>query len=61
MIVALEVASLPAFALVGIRQGDKKSSEAALKFFLSSVTATAVNCGCRRTRCCVVVVPAVSA
>ncbi|MEU9975827.1 MULTISPECIES: NADH-quinone oxidoreductase subunit N [unclassified Streptomyces] len=43
LIVALEVASLPAFALVGIRHGDAKSSEAALKFFLSSVTATAVS------------------
>lgn len=43
LVVALEVASLPAFALVGIRQGDKRSSEAALKFFLSSVTATAVS------------------
>ncbi|MFG2366472.1 NADH-quinone oxidoreductase subunit N [Streptomyces mirabilis] len=43
LIVALEVASLPAFALVGIKRGDKKSSEAALKFFLSSVTATAVS------------------
>ncbi|MFI6340887.1 NADH-quinone oxidoreductase subunit N [Streptomyces sp. NPDC050535] len=43
LVVALEVASLPAFALVGIRRGDKKSSEAALKFFLSSVTATAVS------------------
>ncbi|MFF2126287.1 NADH-quinone oxidoreductase subunit N [Streptomyces olivochromogenes] len=43
LMVALEVASLPAFALVGIKRGDKKSSEAALKFFLSSVTATAVS------------------
>ncbi|AZQ36712.1 NADH-quinone oxidoreductase subunit N [Streptomyces cyaneochromogenes] len=43
LIVALEVASLPAFALVGLRHGDRKSSEAALKFFLSSVTATAVS------------------
>ncbi|GGX62256.1 NADH-quinone oxidoreductase subunit N [Streptomyces minutiscleroticus] len=43
LIVALEVASLPAFALVGIRHGDRRSSEAALKFFLSSVTATAVS------------------
>ncbi|MET7380967.1 NADH-quinone oxidoreductase subunit N [Streptomyces sp. NPDC005526] len=43
LIVALEVASLPAFALVGIRQGDRRSSDAALKFFLSSVTATAVS------------------
>ncbi|MFE4048616.1 NADH-quinone oxidoreductase subunit N [Streptomyces sp. YIM B13518] len=43
LVVALEVASLPAFALVGLRHGDRKSSEAALKFFLSSVTATAVS------------------
>ncbi|MQS38342.1 NADH-quinone oxidoreductase subunit N [Streptomyces katsurahamanus] len=42
LIVALEVASLPAFALVGMRRGDRLSSESALKFFLSSVTATAV-------------------
>lgn len=42
IVVALEVASLPAFALVGLRRGDSRSSEAALKFFLSSVTATAV-------------------
>ncbi|MEU6545870.1 NADH-quinone oxidoreductase subunit N [Streptomyces sp. NPDC046859] len=43
LVVALEVASLPAFALVGLRQGERRSSEAALKFFLSSVTATAVS------------------
>ncbi|MET3986363.1 NADH-quinone oxidoreductase subunit N [Streptomyces sp. PvR034] len=43
LIIALEVASLPAFALVGLRRGDRLSSEAALKFFLSSVTATAVS------------------
>ncbi|MER6711989.1 NADH-quinone oxidoreductase subunit N [Streptomyces sp. NPDC000877] len=43
LIVALEVASLPAFALVGLKYGDRRSSEAALKFFLSSVTATAVS------------------
>ncbi|MFJ7158447.1 NADH-quinone oxidoreductase subunit N [Streptomyces sp. NPDC101118] len=43
LIVALEVASLPAFALVGLRRGDRLSSEAALKFFLSSVAATAVS------------------
>ncbi|MFI6344686.1 NADH-quinone oxidoreductase subunit N [Streptomyces sp. NPDC050560] len=42
LVVALEVASLPAFALVGMRRGDRRSAEAALKFFLSSVTATAV-------------------
>ncbi|QKW08552.1 NADH-quinone oxidoreductase subunit N [Streptomyces sp. NA04227] len=43
LVVALEVASLPAFALVGLRRGDRRSTEAALKFFLSSVTATAVS------------------
>jgi NADH-quinone oxidoreductase subunit N len=42
LVVALEIASLPAFALVGMRRGDRLSSEAALKFFLSSVVATAV-------------------
>jgi NADH-quinone oxidoreductase subunit N len=42
LVVALEVASLPAFALVGLRRGERLSSEAALKFFLSSVAATAV-------------------
>ncbi|WP_031519855.1 NADH-quinone oxidoreductase subunit N [Streptomyces sp. NRRL F-5123] len=42
LIVALEVTTLPAFALVGLRRDDKHSSEAALKFFLTSVTATAV-------------------
>jgi NADH-quinone oxidoreductase subunit N len=42
LVVALEVASLPAFALVGIKRGDRRSAEAALKFFLSSVVATAV-------------------
>jgi NADH-quinone oxidoreductase subunit N len=43
LIVALEVTTLPAFALVGLRRGDRLASEAALKFFLSSVTATAVS------------------
>jgi len=42
LVIALEVASLPAFALVGMRRGSRGSAEAALKFFLSSVTATAV-------------------
>ncbi|MQY13369.1 putative NAD(P)H-quinone oxidoreductase subunit 2 [Streptomyces sp. RB5] len=42
LIIALETASLPAFALVGLRRGDRLSAEAALKFFLSSVVATAV-------------------
>ncbi|MEV5594821.1 NADH-quinone oxidoreductase subunit N [Streptomyces sp. NPDC052496] len=42
LVIALEVASLPAFALVGLRRANRLSSEAALKFFLSSVAATAV-------------------
>jgi NADH-quinone oxidoreductase subunit N len=42
LVIALEVASLPSFALVGLRLGNRGSAEAALKFFLSSVTATAV-------------------
>ncbi|NLU72489.1 NADH-quinone oxidoreductase subunit N [Streptomyces sp. HNM0575] len=42
LVIALETASLPAFALVGMRRGSRGSAEAALKFFLSSVTATAV-------------------
>ncbi|OKH97330.1 NADH-quinone oxidoreductase subunit N [Streptomyces sp. CB02923] len=42
LVIALEVASLPAFALVGLTRGNRLSSEAALKFFLSSVAATAV-------------------
>ncbi|WP_405012822.1 NADH-quinone oxidoreductase subunit N [Kitasatospora sp. NBC_01539] len=41
LIIALEVASLPAFALVALRR-DGRGAEGALKFFLSSVTATAV-------------------
>ncbi|OIV39282.1 NADH-quinone oxidoreductase subunit N [Mangrovactinospora gilvigrisea] len=41
LVVALETASLPAFALVGLRR-DARGGEAALKFFLSSVAATAV-------------------
>jgi NADH-quinone oxidoreductase subunit N len=43
LVVALEVTTLPAFALVALRRGDRLASEAALKFFLSSVTATAVS------------------
>ncbi|MGH3313989.1 MAG: NADH-quinone oxidoreductase subunit N [Streptomyces sp.] len=42
LVIALEVASLPAFALVGLRRGSRRSAEAALKFFLTSVAATAV-------------------
>jgi NADH-quinone oxidoreductase subunit N len=43
LIVALEITTLPAFALVGLRRGDRLASEAALKFFLTSVAATAVS------------------
>ncbi|SEO13641.1 NADH-quinone oxidoreductase subunit N [Actinacidiphila rubida] len=43
LVVALEVTTLPAFALVALRRGDRLASEAALKFFLSSVVATAVS------------------
>jgi NADH-quinone oxidoreductase subunit N len=42
LLVALEVVSLPAFALVGLRRGDPRSAEAAVKFFLVSVVSTAV-------------------
>ncbi|WP_354644958.1 NADH-quinone oxidoreductase subunit N [Kitasatospora camelliae] len=41
LVIALEVASLPAFALVALRR-DGRGAESALKFFLSSVAATAV-------------------
>ena len=42
LLVALEVVSLPAFGLVGLRRGDVRASEAAVKFFLVSVVSTAV-------------------
>ena len=42
LLVALEVVSLPAFALAGLRRGDPRAAEAALKFFLVSVVSTAV-------------------
>ncbi|WP_145905671.1 NADH-quinone oxidoreductase subunit N [Kitasatospora viridis] len=41
LVVALEVVSLPSFALVALKR-DGRGGEAALKFFLSSVVATAV-------------------
>jgi NADH-quinone oxidoreductase subunit N len=41
LLVALEVVSLPAFVLVGLRRGDPRGGEAALKFFLFSVVSTA--------------------
>ena len=40
LLVALEVVSLPAFVLVGLRRQDPRSAEAALKFFLFSVVTT---------------------
>lgn len=42
LVVALEVVSLPAFAMAGLRRGDPRASEAAVKFFLVSVISTAV-------------------
>ena len=42
LVVALEVVSLPAFALAGLRRGDARAAEAAVKFFLVSVVSTAV-------------------
>jgi NADH-quinone oxidoreductase subunit N len=42
LVVSLEVVSLPAFAMTGLRRGDPRSSEAAVKFFLVSVISTAV-------------------
>lgn len=42
LVVALEVVSLPAFALVGLRRGDARAAEASVKFFLVSVISTAV-------------------
>ena len=42
IVVALEVVSLPAFALVGLRRRDPRGAEAALTFFLVSVVSVAV-------------------
>lgn len=42
LLVALEVVSLPAFAMVGLRRGDARAAEATVKFFLVSVVSTAV-------------------
>jgi NADH-quinone oxidoreductase subunit N len=41
LLVAMETVSLPTFALVGLRRRDARGAEAALKFFLVSVVATA--------------------
>jgi NADH-quinone oxidoreductase subunit N len=40
--IAIELISVPAFAMAGLRKGDAKSNEAALKFFLFGVLSTAV-------------------
>jgi NADH-quinone oxidoreductase subunit N len=40
--VSIELISAPAFVLAGLRKGDVKSNEAALKFFLFGVLSTAV-------------------
>lgn len=42
IVVALEVVSLPAFALVGLRRRDPRGAEGALTFFLVSVVSIAV-------------------
>ena len=42
LVVALELVSLPAFAMVGLRRDNRAAAEAALKFFLISVVSTAV-------------------
>lgn len=40
--IAIELISVPAFAMAGLRKGDAKSNEASLKFFLFGVLSTAV-------------------
>ncbi|MFD7507823.1 NADH-quinone oxidoreductase subunit N [Streptomyces sp. NPDC059853] len=42
LIIALEVTTLPAYALVALRRGDGRGPQSALTFFLTSVTATAI-------------------
>jgi NADH-quinone oxidoreductase subunit N len=42
LVVALELVSLPVFALTGLRRYDGRSSEAAVKLFLVSVVSTAI-------------------
>ena len=43
MIVALEVVSLPTFALVALRSGERRAAEAALKAFVFSIASVAVS------------------
>lgn len=42
LLLALEVVTLPALVLVGLRRTDPRASEAALKFYLISVISTAI-------------------
>jgi NADH-quinone oxidoreductase subunit N len=42
LLVGLETLTLPTYALVGLRRRDRSSAEAAVKYLLVSVTATAV-------------------
>ena len=42
LFISLELVSAPGFVLVGMRKGDPRSNEAALKFFLISVLSTAI-------------------
>jgi NADH-quinone oxidoreductase subunit N len=42
LVLSLELVSVPGFLLAGLRRGDPRSTEAALKFFVISVLATAV-------------------
>ena len=42
LFISLELVSAPGFLLAGLRKGDPRSNEAALKFFLISVLSTAV-------------------
>lgn len=43
LVIALELVSLPTFALIGLHSGDRRAGEAALKAFLFSVTSVAVS------------------
>jgi NADH-quinone oxidoreductase subunit N len=42
LVVSMETVTLPTFVLVGLRNADRRGSEAALKFFLVSVVSTAI-------------------
>lgn len=42
LFIAIELISIPAFVMTGLRKGDAKSNEAALKFFLFGVLSSAV-------------------